>query len=228
MTALVIGQGLDLAQLVQSCNDRWTVSEMSMRARRKGFMISPSELAAYAASEVDQRPSRTQLRALSAALDISLVAVEIAASRQFAWRARREVCTKPAPQALPDLHPSRRTTSRHTNGRHLLFARVVAGVVATLSCPVLIYVYLLSVTDARFAVIGTVALTGTPVMFLATRLTIYLNAHERGSGVPFWPPDGSLLLKISVFCMAAAAGWALDHLVFDGQITALLNALMEE
>src|SRR5438128_2540107 len=74
---------LELTHLVRSCNERWTVTEMSERARRQGATISPSELAAYAADEVVMRPSTRQVRALAAALDLRVEVVAMAASRQF-------------------------------------------------------------------------------------------------------------------------------------------------
>lgn len=117
--------------------------------------------------------------------------------------------------------------------RPLLFAKVSAGVVWALCWVVLTYCDLLSMGDARSAFIGTIVFSGIPVVFLAVRLVIFVNAQERQAPVAFWPGDrsstlanwGLVLLMLYLACWSCLAVSELDQLFFNGQIMSSLDSV---
>ena len=119
--------------------------------------------------------------------------------------------------------------------RPLLFAKVTAGVVWALCCLFATYRGLLSAGDARVALIGTIVLTGVPVVFLAIRLATLLNAQERQTPVAFWPGDrsstianwGLVLMIIYLALVSLLAALELDQLFFNGQLGTLLGYFSE-
>lgn len=122
-------------------------------------------------------------------------------------------------------------SGRADRSRPLPFAKVTAGVVWALCCLFATYRGLLSAGDARGAVIGTIVLTGLPVVFLAIRLVIFLNAQEGEAPVAFWPGDrsssmanwGLVLMMIYLALVSLLAAQELDHLFFNGQLGTFLG-----
>lgn len=81
-----------LAALVKAETDKgWSYREMEQRARQRGHVISHSQLADYAKDAVRKVPSREQIEALAAALDVGVEAVRAAALEQFWGYVPREL-----------------------------------------------------------------------------------------------------------------------------------------
>ena len=73
-----------LAALVRRRNDEgWSYREMEKRARDRGYVIAHSQLADYANDTVSKMPSKDQIEALAAALDVGVDVVRAAALDQF-------------------------------------------------------------------------------------------------------------------------------------------------
>lgn len=74
-----------LSLLVQDIKDESGLSyrELAARARDKGYDISHSQLQAYASDSVTSLPTRSQVDALAAALDVAVREVLVAALAQF-------------------------------------------------------------------------------------------------------------------------------------------------
>lgn len=116
------------------------------------------------------------------------------------------------------------------------FVSVTAGVLWAVCCVVLTYRAFLALGGGALgAVIGTIVVTGLPVVFLAVRLAIFLNAHERQEPVTFWPGDrsstianwGLVLLILYLVLVSFMAAFALDQIFLGGQIGRFLSDVSE-
>jgi transcriptional regulator with XRE-family HTH domain len=92
VTVMTTEQTTTLADLVRQRQDEgWSYREMERRARERGHRISHAQLAAYAEDAVRKVPSREQVEAIAAALDLGIDAVRAAVMQQYWGYVPREL-----------------------------------------------------------------------------------------------------------------------------------------